>query len=288
MSNQILLEGMFFTENSFQVKVMLRDPEIPYSLHGHEFYELVVVVSGSGTHLTIQGKHQLEEGSVFFVRPGALHGYENIDNLMLYNILIGKNLFSRNIFDLSEIPGFKSFFLQTQENIPILKLNTYQLSEVTALLKEIKKESEHLDFGRGSDTMTYAKLLQLIVLIARLDRAKPRASVQITQRISSIMAYMEQNLNRSISLHELMELSNMSASTLNRQFKTYTGWSPVEYHIHRRIAYSCSLLLSKPMSIEEISEATGFSDANYFSRQFRSLMHMSPKHYKKLWTQPIS
>ena len=266
---------------------MIRDPEIPYSLHGHEFYELVVVISGRGTHLTTQGKQPLGEGSVFFVKPGTLHGYENINNLLLYNVLIGKNLFSRNIFDLSEIPGFKFFFLQIQENIPILRLNTYQLSEVISLLKELKKESEHLDFGRGSDTMTYAKLLQLIVLIARINNPRARTSVQVAQRLASIMAYMEQNLNRSIPLQELMEVSNMSASTLNRQFKTFTGWSPVEYHIHRRIAYSCSLLLTKPMSIEKISEATGFSDANYFSRQFRSLMHMSPKQYKKLWTQPI-
>ena len=80
----------------------------------------------------------------------------------------------------------------------------------------------------------------------------------------------------------------MSASTLNRQFKAYTGWSPVEFHIHRRIAYACSLILKREMSMEELSEATGFSDANYFSRQFRAHMNMSPKQYKKLWTEPIT
>ncbi|MFA6682333.1 MAG: helix-turn-helix domain-containing protein [Sphaerochaeta sp.] len=48
--------------------------------------------------------------------------------------------------------------------------------------------------------------------------------------------------------------------------------------------YACSLILKTDMSVEELSEASGFSDGNYFSRQFRSHMHMSPKQYKKLWT----
>jgi AraC family L-rhamnose operon transcriptional activator RhaR/AraC family L-rhamnose operon regulatory protein RhaS len=30
-----------------------------------------------------------------------------------------------------------------------------------------------------------------------------------------------------------------------------------------------------------ISDATGFSDPNYFSRQFRKVMNMSPREYKE-------
>ena len=110
----------------------------------------------------------------------------------------------------------------------------------------------------------------------------------MAQRLEPIMFFIEQNLNRALTLQELVTVANMSASSLNRQFKAYTGWAPVEFHIHRRIAYACSLILKRDMSVEELSEATGFSDANYFSRQFRSHMHMSPKQYKKLWTEPIT
>ncbi len=266
---------------------MLRDPEIPYSLHSHDFYELVVVVSGRGTHLTNTGESLLGEGSVLFIRPGTLHGYDKIDNLRLYNILLGKDLFSREIADLSEMPGFNIFFLQPEDNIPICKLTSYQLTEVMFLLREIKAESERLDFGKGSAAMAYAKILQLVIKIARIHNPKAQTSVRSTaQRLEPILFFMEQNLDRSLTLEELVSVANMSASTLNRQFNAYTGWSPVEFHIHRRIAYACSLILKGDMSVEELSEATGFSDANYFSRQFRSHMHMSPKQYKRLWTEP--
>lgn len=289
MSYQILQEGVFFKENSLKVKIMLRDPEIPYSLHCHDFYELVVVVSGRGTHLTDEGEHPIGEGSVLFIRPGVLHGYDKIDNLRLYNILLGSEVFSREMPDLSEMPGFKTFFLQPEDNIPICKLTSYQLTETIFLLREIKSESERLDFGKGSSAMAYTKLLQMVIKIARINNPKPQTSGGTTaQRLLPIMLFIEQNLHRSLTIEELVSVAHMSASTLNRQFKAYTGWAPVEFHIHRRIAYACSLILKRDMSMEELSEATGFSDANYFSRQFRSHMHMSPKQYKKLWTEPTA
>ncbi|MDT4761272.1 AraC family transcriptional regulator [Sphaerochaeta sp. PS] len=288
MSYQILPEGMFFTENNLQMKVLLRDPEIPYSLHSHEFYELVVVVSGQGTHLFKGGEQPIGEGSVLFIRPGVFHGYDRINNLRLYNILLGKDVLSRDISDLSEMPGFREFFMQTGENIPICKLTGYQLSEVIFLLREIKKESEQAGFAKGSATMTYAKLLQLVIQIARIYTPRPQLSSRFPyERLTPIMEFMEQNLNRTLTLEELVEVANMSSSTLNRQFKTITGWSPVEFHIHRRIAYACTLILKRKMTMEQISEATGFSDANYFSRQFRSHMGMSPIQYRKVWTEPM-
>jgi len=268
---------------------MLRDPEIPYSLHSHEFYELVVVVSGRGKHLTKGGESPIGEGSVLFVRPGIQHGYDEIDNLKLYNILFGKEVFSREISDLSEMPGFKTFFMQPEDDIPICKLTSYQLTETIFLLREIKAESERLDFGKGSSAMAYAKILQLVIKIARIHNPKPQSSLHTTaERLGPIMGFMERNLDRSLTLEELVSVANMSASTLNRQFKAYTGWSPVEFHIHRRVAYACSLILKREMSVEQLSEATGFSDANYFSRQFRAHMNMSPKQYKKLWTGPTT
>lgn len=236
-------------------------------------------------HLTEQGESPIGEGSVLFIKPGVLHGYDKIDNLKLYNILLGSEVFSKELLDLSEMPGFKAFFLQIQDNIPILKLSSYQLTETISLLREIHKESERTGFAQGSSAMTYAKVLQLVIKIARIHTPQQRSSVQQTaDRLQPILDYMEKNLDRALTLQELVNVAHMSSSTLNRQFKAYTGLAPVEFHIHRRISYACSLLLKEDMSIEALSEATGFSDANYFSRQFRSHMQMSPRQYKRLWT----
>lgn len=286
MSTFVLQEGMFFKENRLPIKVLLRDPEIPFSLHSHDFYELVIVVSGQGNHLLVNGERPLQEGMAFFIKPGTYHGYGDIENLVLYDVLIGRKALGSALNELTEIQGFSEVFLQPTDEIPLVKLTSHQLTDVFALISAIKEESEHLEHGKASGTMAYAKLLQLIILLCRIHMARKGASIQIDQRLESVIRYMEENLSRSISLEELVEHSNMSASTLNRQFKLCTGWSPVDFHIHRRIAYASTLLLTTDMSIERISEETGFSDANYFSRQFRNHMKMSPRQYKQLWTTP--
>ncbi|MGH0052998.1 MAG: helix-turn-helix domain-containing protein [Sphaerochaetaceae bacterium] len=286
MSRFTLHETMFFKKNSLPVKVLLRDPEIPFSLHGHDFYEIVIVLSGKGNHLLEHEKRQLQEGMVFCIRPGTIHGYAEIENLVLYNLLIGKKAFAIIYPEIKDVAGLQEVFLQPDGKIPLVRLNSHQHSEIVAMVSAIKEESEQQDYNKGSTSMTYSKLLQFFILVSRFHTARRSTTFQNDQRLEKIIVYMEQNLDRSIPLNELVEVSNMSASTLNRQFKLSTGWSPVDFHIHRRIAYASNLLLTTDLSIERISEKTGFSDANYFARQFRSHMQMSPRQYKQLWTSP--
>ena len=78
----------------------------------------------------------------------------------------------------------------------------------------------------------------------------------------------------------------MSASTLNRYFKKATGLSPVEYQIHKRIELACMLMRTTDLSMMLISDRTGFSDSNYFTRTFRKVMGVTPSRYrsdKTLW-----
>ena len=63
-----------------QLKVIKRDPEIPYRLHSHEFNELVFVVSGRGINYTKSEQQPLQEGSIFFIPPGVEHGYKDVEN----------------------------------------------------------------------------------------------------------------------------------------------------------------------------------------------------------------
>lgn len=288
MSKCTLTESMFFRENRLAVKVLLRDPEIPFSLHNHEFYELVVVVSGRGEHLLSQSKSTVQEGMVFFIRPSVMHGYAKIDNLVLYNVLIARSVMNRHLHDLKEVAGFSEVFLQEDGTIPFVRLNSHQLAEITALVSVMKQESENQDYADGSSAMTYSKLLQILILTCRYHTSRKGNAYQNDPRLEQVIAYMEKHLDRSISLPELVKISNMSASTLNRQFKLSTGWSPIDFHIHRRIAFASKLLLTTDLSIERISEKTGFSDGNYFARQFRNHMQMSPRQYKQLWTTPIN
>ncbi len=284
MKEYILHGEMFFHEPLLPLKVLHRDPEIPFSLHSHDFYELVLVVGGEGMHLLDDDRVPIGEGHAFLIRPGRRHGYAEIRDLALYNVLIGERALALHLHELKEIAGFSELFLQPDNEVPHVKLNNYQLSDAVAMVTAIRLESERQEHAYGAGALAYAKLLQLIVLLCRAYSAHKASTVIPGQRLRQVIAYMEEHLDRALSLKELADHAAMSTSTLNRQFKLSTGWSPVDFHIHRRIAYAAKLLLTTDLSMERISEQTGFSDANYFARQFRSHMQMSPREYKQLWT----
>lgn len=287
MTGPILTESIFFHEPSLQLKVVKRDPELPFRLHSHEFNELVIVTRGSGTHFCRDGAFQLGEGSVFFIPPGMQHGYKDVHDLALYNILIGESMLGRNFLDLADLAGFNSLFKAT-DTIPTLLLNPTQLSEVIPILEDLEKEADDQGFGSGSKTLAYSYLLNLIILLSRFYDETPRENNQMAHRIWTVMAFMEKNKHRNLTTADLTEVAHMSASTLNRYFKLATALSPMEFHLHKRIAYACSLIQKRGLSITEVAEATGFSDPNYFSRQFRKVMNATPKDYQKIFTSRFS
>ncbi|MGE4454570.1 MAG: helix-turn-helix domain-containing protein [Sphaerochaeta sp.] len=283
MTDAILSDSSYFWEPAMQLKVIKRDPELPYRLHSHEFNELVFVVSGRGSNVTKGEQQPLQEGSVFFIPPGVEHGYKDVENLVLYNILYARNLLGNTILDLPSLPGYCSIFMETQ-TVPYLLLSPSQTAELLPLIQLMEKEADDQSYGSGSRPLAYAYLIELLVSLSRIWDQTPRETNQAARRLWEVISYMDQHLDVSLTTEDLTQVANMSTSTLNRLFKQSTGLSPIEFHIHKRIAHACTLIQRRGSSMSQISDSCGFKDPNYFSRQFRKVMGMSPKQYQRIFT----
>lgn len=290
--NLKLLSSDYFYDPSFKMKVIERDPELPYPLHSHDFYELVVIISGKGTHFTRSNSFQLHPGNVFVITPGLEHGYRDVQNLRLYNILFDNKLFEDSFYDLRNMPGYHAMLrlepsYRNDTGIStLMQLTPAQLAEIMPLLEQMQTECDSIESDIGAQSIAFANLVHLLVVLFRIYAEHPRKDNLTIMRIADALSYLESHADRPVGTKELMELTNMSASTLNRHFQNATGLSPVEFHIQRRIEMACRLIRASDLSMGEISEATGFNDANYFSRQFRKVMGMSPRQYRNnraLW-----
>ena len=88
----------------------------------------------------------------------------------------------------------------------------------------------------------------------------------------------------SISLEKLTEVAHMSKSSLTRCFQRALGVSPIEYLIRLRVRKAADLLRSSDTRIIGVAFSVGFTDGNYFARQFRALVGCSPREFVKLRT----
>ena len=79
-------------------------------LHRHKFYELVLVLSGSGFHCTEDGEYPISAGDLFLIPPGSPHGYRNRHAMALYNLVYLPDRMPIDLQTLHDEPGYRAFF----------------------------------------------------------------------------------------------------------------------------------------------------------------------------------
>ena len=101
-------------------------------------------------------------------------------------------------------------------------------------------------------------------------------------RIESICEFIENNLRRKYSNAELAERTGLAKNSFIRLFREKTGESPQQFRTRKCIEYACGELHYSMHSIDEIAEATGFSDRFHFSKAFGKIMQMPPGIYRRV------
>lgn len=112
-----------------------------------------------------------------------------------------------------------------------------------------------------------------------LRRVKPRGGIAL-HRLRRIEEYIDAHLDRSLSLHELAALAELSLYHFAREFKTTTGSTPHEFVLHRRLERAKNLLIQSKHSVREISMRCGFSDASHLVRAFRIRFGLTPGRWR--------
>jgi transcriptional regulator GlxA family with amidase domain len=92
---------------------------------------------------------------------------------------------------------------------------------------------------------------------------------------------MQNKIHETLSLEEIAQKVNLSASHFSNVFKKQTGFSPIEYFIHLKIQKASQYLLFTQLRIKEIASNLGIEDPYYFSRIFTRVMGLSPNEYRK-------
>ena len=119
--------------------------------------------------------------------------------------------------------------------------------------------------------------------IIRLIRKSKNAYMpkQHTLRmIEPALKYIDENYTaESISVAHLASLCGVSETYLRRLFRTAFSTSPAVYMRNMRIRYAKRLLRSGEYSVTDAAMLSGFSDAAYFSREFKKSVGMSPSEY---------
>ncbi|UKI33913.1 MAG: AraC family ligand binding domain-containing protein [Lentisphaeria bacterium] len=91
------------------------------SPHDHDFYELVFVIRGHGTHhwrnrCGDESTMEFGLGDCFAVHPGEIHWYTGCHRLWLFNILLQKTQLEEELAPIRDMANLKQFFDRPEKN----------------------------------------------------------------------------------------------------------------------------------------------------------------------------
>ncbi|HRU01870.1 MAG TPA: helix-turn-helix domain-containing protein [Victivallales bacterium] len=254
--------------------------------HSHDFTEFVLVMEGHAIHQIGEKKYKISTGNCFIIEPGMHHAYHKCHNLKLANILIRNSIMDKYGNLIRKDPAYSILTGQHKNKSLIPFLPPEDFGYCITLLTQLELEKKEM-----KESYSLIMMGILLELFARVFRAIQKTNIKknnILTNISKALNYLETNFQKKISLIKLQDIAMLSERSFQRHFKMATGFSPGRYLLHLRIAHACRLLSESNKSIYEIADLCGFSNCNYFCRQFKQLTGYSPKKYADLKKLKIS
>jgi AraC-type DNA-binding domain-containing proteins len=112
------------------------------------------------------------------------------------------------------------------------------------------------------------------------QNAAPTSNNIKNYHVKQFMDYIKHNSHNELSLIYISKALNINPHYLCRVLKKETGKTSSELLATVRIDNAKLLLNDKKLSILDISQMTGYSSQSYFSKQFKQLVGMSPRHFR--------
>lgn len=231
-------------------------------------YQIVYITRGQGSFWSeSSGEKPIKAGSLFLLFPEIRHRYQPDPQTGWDEHWIG---FSGDHADRL----MKTFFDPQQ---PVMQLGMN--SDLSALFAEISDLAQHEGFGFRQ--IIAAKATEILARVQTLAQGETLRSPRNERLLRETCCVLNEAPGQEFDFSKHAAENGISYSSFRRLFKQHTGLSPNQYLLELRIRKAQSLLTNTILSVQRISEETGFDSSFYFSRFFKQRAGLSPLNYRK-------
>lgn len=223
----------------------------------------IELVTAGNLHFVQNGKEYIiEPGSIFIKRLGGNHIYEP-----------GPAGFVHKRFVRIDGPIIESI---TGE-LGIEQIDMCRLSH-PAGFAALQKRAIYLIKVQPPG---YATLLSLLALEILLFVANDISASAYPPALLASLEHMRRNLHMKMTISELSRVAGISMTQYFRLFKKHIGESPLIYFNAMKVKRAAELLRHTLIPVKEIAFNLGYEEPAYFTNQFRKIMGVPPREYRK-------
>lgn len=240
------------------------------SKHGHNFYEIFFIASGSVIHDYNGVYHEIGEGTLYYLRPGDIHRFiEPSSDFALYNIAFSKHL-AHTLFSLMEGDSAEMFY-NTTRTIQ-RRLRTHEADVLQTILS---RNIESIDTRSKSFWG-----VELVIHMLRLFADSVPHDEHYPEWLAELIVELDHKNNFLKGIDYLFKHAYRSKEHVSRSFKKYIGLSPTDYINRKKLEYATNLLERTNIELIDISEKAGFNSHSHFYHLFKKQYDMSPRKYR--------
>ncbi len=248
--------------------------------HFHEFDKIVFFLSGKVKYIVENRSYELKPWTVLLVKHHAIHKAV-IDTSVPYErvILYLDGRYFDRIFPEGRL--MECFHALDKPNQQLLKPDPEQKKALKALLAAYEKNQTDTAFG--AQPLRDTLIMQILILVGRMTAAGNEDAMGCDPKIRETLSYINENLDKELSVDVLAEHVFLSKYHFMRLFKAQMG-STVHAYIRQKRLLCAARMIREGASVSRAAAASGFSDYSAFHRAFKESFGVSPGKIKQTET----
>ena len=248
--------------------------------HRHNFYQMLLFLSGEGMHEIDFKQYPIERGQVYFMGPGQVHSWMFEGKMTGYIVNFDIDYFKSLLIQPDYVENLDLF---SSLNEGVFTLEEYQVREISSLFDQLIELS----------SLPVAKDLKrslLLYILLRFDQAYipnfPAKSIDYhLVLIKNFISLVDQNFKELHLPKEYAELLFVTPNHLNSVCKEYLGTQAGEVIRNRIMLEAKRLLILPDWTISQVAYELSFNDNSYFTKFFKKVEGKTPEEFRKSqWT----
>ena len=237
-------------------------------------FQLIYIASGKGEFYFHGKKEIVNAGNMVIYRPKEeqRYYYYGVDQTEVYwvhftgnnvtNLLRSYGLTNKKVFHCGSGAEYQNLFC--------------------SMIKELQMCQD------GYEEMLEIYLRQIFIRLQRHFKSSLNSdNSHAFEEIDNAISYFCEHYNEPINIDDYAKENHFSTSWFIRNFKLYTGITPKQYILKKRIYNAEALLQNTQYNINEIAQIIGYDNPLYFSRVFQKTKGISPSEYRKNISQRV-
>ena len=244
------------------------------------FYEVLFIEEGEGSHFVDFDIHHFKKGSIIFVGNNQVHAWQKERTSNGYILLFTENFLFKNqilFSDLAYDYPYNSIIYD-----PVTEITDDKVFDTFLTLIQLIYKEYFLIKNEGRQELLQTLLRTFIIKVqSQLPYEERIVDKELKGQFIQLQKAIDQNIEWTRNASDYVNMLELSYHKLNSIVKRFTNKSLKAFIDDNLILNAKRLLCDKGNNINEIAFMLGFDEPTNFTKFFKKHSHQTPKQFRE-------